>query len=198
MSGPTVHVKWCADWLEDKAENRTSQFGEDGLIAATLEVVGIENKWCFEVGAADGLFYSNTKTLRDDDWHGVLIEADAKAFDKLRQHASARVHCVHRSISPGNLDEVLAQWSAPTDLDLGVIDIDGDDYEVWESMQTYRPRLMLVEFNPHGSGPQKTLHPIQALGRSMGYTEVARTYVNCLFVLTSVLYESKLTVTPDV
>ena len=71
------------DWLRGRASNTYTQFGEDGLIAACLEKIGETNRHCFEIGAADGRFFSNTLRLREDGWRAVLIEAGREQFNKL-------------------------------------------------------------------------------------------------------------------
>ena len=53
-----------AEALQGKGINITSQFGEDGFISAALKHIGITNRWCFEVGAGDGKWLSNTWSLR--------------------------------------------------------------------------------------------------------------------------------------
>jgi FkbM family methyltransferase len=61
-----------------------SQFGEDKfLIDNFLCKEGIP-KFYIELGALDGVKYSNTKTLQDEyGWSGILIEPIPSAFEKL-------------------------------------------------------------------------------------------------------------------
>lgn len=178
-----------AGWLEGTSRNDTSQFGEDGLIEAALSHIGESNRWCFEVGAGDGAFLSNTKRLRDAGWNALLVEADAQQFDRLKAHESPSVRVIRETIGPWSLDRLLADHGAPADLDFGSLDIDGQDFWVWSGMNRYAPRMMLVEFErqpgtlPILGGPgQAGRKLIDDLGRSKGYTPVAATYVNLLFV----------------
>jgi len=177
-------------WLEGCERDDYSQFGEDGLIEAALSHFGETNRCCFEVGAADGVFYSNTKRLRDDGWSALLVEADDRLFAELKQHESDRVICRQAWLHK-QMDWLLAGAKMPRDIDLGVIDIDGNDYSAWAAMEVYRPRLMLIEYspyagddNPEGSGPfgQAGINPIRQLGESKRYVLLATTYCNALFV----------------
>ena len=70
-------------WLEDRAYNVYSQFGEDGILAAIFEKLGTRNKWVLECGASDGVFFSNSRKLIEEGWFGVLVEADPAQFEKL-------------------------------------------------------------------------------------------------------------------
>lgn len=192
MTAGTILVRECVPWLENRADNSYSQFGEDGLIAAALERIGVQNKWCFEVGAHDGVLYSNTKRLRDDGWSAVLIEADRERCAGLEQERRDNVQIIWAKLdSRVTLDAVLADADAPIDLDLGVIDVDGQDYWLWYDMMVYRPRIMLVEFNPSshtGHIPERDAPALQAprgaigaLGIAKGYVRLAYTEVNGLF-----------------
>jgi len=178
--------------LEGAGFNTYTQFGEDGLIGAVFDKIGVANFWCFEVGAADGFFYSNTLRLREHGWSSVLMESGDDQYRSLEsQYASDEVHCVHETVT--DLDCVLSRFvDCPVDLDLGVIDIDGQDYWLWNDMEAYRPRVMLVEFHwadgesfvpPRGAGRhQAGRQSLIQLGLAKGYIAVAQTHVNLLFV----------------
>jgi hypothetical protein len=135
-------------------ENVTSQCGEDGVIRRALEIVGDRNRWCVEFGAGDGTRMSNTFALIDrDDYSAVLIESDPARFDALERTYTGRpdVTALHRLVGfegPDRLDRILAPTSVPVDFDVLSIDIDGNDYHVWEALEHYRPKLVVIEFNP--------------------------------------------------
>lgn len=180
----------AASFLHGAAGNEYSQFGEDGILAALFARIGETNRWCFEVGAADGLFCSNTKRLRDAGWKALLIEADEKHFAELMTHASEKVQCVRHLIAGDDLDRLLARAGAPADLDFGVIDIDGQDWHILKALTVYRPRVLLVEHSGHASSavpPQGSAHgqaglqEIVDLGREKGYVALAKTAVNVIF-----------------
>lgn len=198
FSDGVVVLHPAASFLAGRGANYTSQFGEDGLIAGCLEKFGAENKWCFEVGAADGYRLSNTARLRSQAWTAVLIESDEKEFARLREINEERAYCFHEKVNGSSLDRILEVVGAPKNLDLGVIDIDGQDYWVWEGMRRHRPRLMLVEFwytsegqglfvpNINGDG-QASYTSIINLGIEKNYTALAKTHCNILFCDTGLL-----------
>jgi len=183
-------------WLQGKAHNVYTQFGEDGLIAACLQRIGETNRHCFEIGAADGRFFSNTLLLREQGWFSVLIEGNEKLFDKLQADYGNESTCIHRLCS--DLDSLLRETDIHTEADLGIIDIDGQDYWMWHDLQDVQPRIMLVEISTHGASSsipkrgqpypaQAGLVAIQSLGIQKGYTLVASTFCNALFVKDSCL-----------
>ena len=92
------------------------------------------------------------------------------------------------------MDYLLRPHSIPVDFDLLSIDIDGNDYYVWEAIEAYRPRLVLVEYNPTIAN---TVYFVQSrdlatnqgasaaalidLARRKGYELIAVTQHNLLF-----------------
>lgn len=190
----TGHGIVFADWLEGKHRNDFSQFGEDGLIEYALLMVGVPGPGhCFEFGAADGEYLSNTLTLRNRGWRATLIESDKKKFVELQKLARIGTDCVHATVTPDNVNKLITGG-----YDFGVIDIDGQDYWVWQAMDIY-PALMLVEFNPNENDPipplgartgQAPFDAISHLGELRGYKLLARTQVNCLFAAKEALSAS--------
>lgn len=178
------------------ASTSTPNSGEDGLIATCLQRIGETNRQCFEIGAHDGRFFSNTLRLREQGWIAVLIESDERQFQKLNADFGKDATCIHAHCS--DLDKLLLDVAIEENPDLGVIDIDGQDYWLWHDMWTIEPRVMLVEISTQGpSQPipirgeaypaQAGLDAITELGKSKGYTLVATTFCNALFVKTECL-----------
>ena len=186
-------------WLADAANNVNSQFGEDGIIAAFFSRYGATNKHCFEVGAADGVFFSNTLELRKDGWTACLIEPDPDTYLALLRHANEKTKCIKAKVGVDGsekIDDILRRVQFPTDIDFGVIDIDSADWWAWNDMVEYRPRLMLVEFGqctpgydppPKSTKKQAGEEAISALGVSKGYVPLVRTRVNLVFADKGVL-----------
>ncbi len=79
----SINATAALPWLHGKALNVYTQFGEDGLIDAVFDRIGTTNRECFEVGASDGRWYSNTLRLREDGWGAVLMEKDSQQWRKL-------------------------------------------------------------------------------------------------------------------
>jgi hypothetical protein len=166
----------------------TSQHGEDGVIAGIFKRIGTKNKVCVEVGAWDGMRFSNTWALREDGWTGVLAEADEERRSKIDTQPGVRVfgHCAH-------IDSMLDLYDIPVDFDVLSIDVDGDDYYLWEDMKRYHPRVVVIEYNqtvpPHISIVQKrggnfgaSMRAICELAEAKDYACVHVTTTNLIFV----------------
>lgn len=176
-------------WLAAQARNVTSQYGEDGVIAAFFLRFGVTNLWCYEVGAHDGHYLSNTLALRDIGWNAALIEKEASHYEELRKYESKTVRCVREEIAPDSFDSILDRCGCPESPDLGIIDIDGDEYWIFKAMRN-RPRLAVVEFAnghedfcPRNPGDRQAgINPLAGLARDRGYVPVVKSHVNLFLV----------------
>lgn len=175
------------DYLEGAKRNVYSQFGEDGLIEALFAEHPPRSRWCFEVGAADGRFFSNTLCLREQGWNAVLIEKDPEQYEKLWRNASGNCQCYKADVTERGLDDILTSACAPIHPDFGVIDVDGPDIAVWEAMHRFEPCFMLVEYGrPHDTS-QPGFDAVIHCGASKRYVPMAATYVNILFGMETIL-----------
>lgn len=137
--------------LVDHYADTYSQFGEDGMIAHLLDVIGVEHRVAVEFGASDGISCSNTARLwRDQGWKALLIEPDHQRFEELEGNAGPFDTICRRALvtptGPVSIDALLAEHDIDG-VDYMSIDIDGDDYWIFEAM-TARPRIVSIEFNP--------------------------------------------------
>lgn len=177
-----------------KRKNIYSQYGEDGMIEAIFEKIGTKNKWCLEVGASDGMLFSNTRQYVEKGWNAILIESEKLAYDRLVANCKNYPNAipVFAEVGPDyTLDSILKRHGAPKDLDLMVIDIDGQDYHVVNAMLKYEPRVLVVEFAPQadsefippfrGEG-QAGRAAISRLGCSKGYRAQIETQVNIIMM----------------
>jgi hypothetical protein len=150
---PVNRVKNDCAWLLEHRANVTSQIGQDGILARIFSLIGNGQKFCVEFGAWDGKYLSNTWNLiANENWGGVLIEGDPLKFQALTTtHPYARVKTINRFVhwdGEDALDNILARHEALLDIDLMSIDVDGNDWHIWKSVKKYRPRVVLIEFNP--------------------------------------------------
>lgn len=131
-----------------------SQDGEDGILKRIFELLNPINRYCVDVGAHDGIHFSNSRYLINKcGWTGCLIEGDQERFSKLKQTYKPRdklslVNKYVTSDGTNSLDHILISAEAPLKFDLLLIDVDGMDYFIWESFVRFIPSVVLIEFNP--------------------------------------------------
>jgi len=188
-------------WLNGFAANVNSQTGEDGIIEKVLESISDNNRWCVEFGAWDGRYLSNTYNLiANRGYSAVLVEGDRKKFRQLQKNfrANEKVIPIHAFVGfeeYDGLDSLLRATDIPVDFDLLSIDIDGNDYHVWAAVKQYRPKVVVIEYNPTIPNPVEFVQPrdmrvshgssilsLDKLAKQKGYELVAATRLNAVFV----------------
>lgn len=180
-------------------QNVTSQWGEDGVIKEIFRRIGARNSFCVEFGAWDGRHLSNTWDLwHNQGWSAVLIEGESDRFRTLQAEVAAfpsvQAVCAFVTVAgPDSLDAILGRCGVPIDLDLLSIDVDGDDYYIFESLAAHQPRVVLIEFNPTvppkldlvqapGTRFGASVRAVVELARRKGYQFVGCTVANGVFV----------------
>ena len=135
------------------SKNVYSQNGEDGIVEELLKRLNITNGWVCEFGAWDGIHLSNTFNLVTKGFDAVFIEGDVNKYGDLLKTVNK-----HNNIIPINafvdhndtqnsLDNLLKKTNIPIDFDILSIDIDSYDYQVWKSLKTYHPKIVIIEIN---------------------------------------------------
>lgn len=194
--------------------NVYSQWGEDAILDGIFKRIGTANKWCCEIGAADGLFFSNTRLFIQDGWAALLVEADEaaaqKAWDLYVENQRVTVWC-GKAVATGrdSIDSLLAEHQAPLDLDLLSIDVDGQDYYLFNSLMKYAPRVVVVEYAPDaermfippldGEG-QAGIDAMRYVAEARGYEVVVATQTNLICVrkdLAHLLMDDAATTPPE-
>lgn len=134
--------------------NVVSQWGEDGVIQEIFKRIGTTNKFCVEFGAWDGKYLSNVWNLwHNQDWSAVLIESEKKRIDQVAKEYKqfTKVTPIAAFVEPSgknSLDNILDRSTKEKVPDLICIDIDSDDYYVFESLKKHLPRVLIIEYNP--------------------------------------------------
>lgn len=134
--------------------NVTSQCGEDGIIARIIDVIQPGSKTCVEFGAWDGVKYSNCFNLVvNNSWNGLFIEANSTKYTELVSTYANRpnVATANRFVDfegSNRLDSILSDYGIPEKFGLLSVDIDGNDYYVWDSLVEHEPEIIVIEFNP--------------------------------------------------
>ncbi|MCI0465843.1 MAG: hypothetical protein L0Y57_02380 [Beijerinckiaceae bacterium] len=188
-------------WLLQHKRDIYSQTGEDGIIETILSTAGERDGWCVELGAWDGQHLSNTRNLiESSSYKAVLIEGGKERWEALKAFYSGNNNVIPVNAFAGfgetnGLDAILGQTDIPLGFDFLSIDIDGNDFHVWNAMCAYKPKVICIEFNPtiptdcdfvQPADPNvnqgASLSSIVLLGKAKGYELASVLQFNAFFV----------------
>ncbi len=128
-----------------------SQNGEDGIIQEIFTRIGTTNKFFVEFGVQNGL-ECNSLFLLLKDWKGCWLDCEEGNIKAIRQKFGFLINKKRLSvkkafISAENIEELFYSLEIPKEFDLLSIDIDGNDYWIWNSIKNYSPRVVVIEYN---------------------------------------------------
>lgn len=124
---------------------------EDGYINEIFKRIGTTNKIFIEIGVDDGL-ENNTLALLFENWKGLWIEGSVDNVNNINKGfpktvSSGQIKVVHAFVTKENINALISQNINEEEVDLLSIDIDGNDFHVFESITCIRPRVLVIEYN---------------------------------------------------
>ncbi len=128
-----------------------SQSGEDGILREVFRRIGETDRSFVELGAGAGL-ENNTTSLLVRGWTGHWLECDRRNVARIRSKFGrmlerGTLHVERQLVTAENVEPLLSRLGIAAEPDLLSIDIDGNDYWVWQAISSVRPRVVVVEYN---------------------------------------------------
>jgi hypothetical protein len=129
-----------------------SQWGEDGIIQYLIARVPIERALFVEFGVENYLEANTRFLLTNNCWSGLVIDGSVRNIEDIKRdpiYWAANLKAEHAFITCDNINDILARNAVSGDIGLLSIDIDGNDYWVWQAIDTISPRIVICEYNSH-------------------------------------------------
>jgi hypothetical protein len=131
-----------------------SQHGQDGILLYIFSQAGVTNRRFVEFGMGDGRECNTANLSLNYGWGGLLMDVNEENVSAARRYYGERlgarssdVTIVHCKVTRENINEVLERNGYKGEIDLLSIDIDGNDYWVWQAITVIDPRVAVVEYN---------------------------------------------------
>lgn len=129
-----------------------SQWNEDGLIQYLISKVKTVNQVFVEFGI-ENYEESNTKFLiMHDKWKGLVMDSSAKNISYLKKcnmYWKHNLTAIEAFITPENINQLISENGIEGDIALLSVDIDGNDYYVWDAITCISPGIVICEVNPY-------------------------------------------------
>lgn len=178
--------------LSDTGFRVFSQFEEDGKILFIFSLIGMGKKRFVEIGCDDGVNSNSANLYFNFGWHGLFIDGNSKSikrgrkfYSKYPQPWSAPPEFKQALVKRENINELLTEAGMTGEIDFLSIDIDGNDYWIWDALEAASPRVVMIEthnrfgmrnivvpYDPDYFWPGK--HPIYHGASPVAMTKLAR------------------------
>jgi hypothetical protein len=138
--------------LHDAEFKVSSQWGEDGIIDWLIERAEIPPiSQSFVEFGVETYRQANTRfLLQNRNWRGLIMDGSADMVDTANKDGlSWRYDLTVRPafITRENINNLISSAGFEGDIGLLSIDLDGNDYWVWEAIQVIRPIICICEYN---------------------------------------------------
>lgn len=182
-----------------------SQWGEDGVIDWLISRLPNIPRTFVEFGVQN-YRESNTRFLLiSRNWRGLVIDGSARNIIDIRSQDIYWRHDLTAKcafINRDNINELISESGFSDEIGLLSVDIDGNDYWVWQAIKVVSPAIVVCEYNavlgdqlpltiPYSADFYRThahysnlyfgasIRALIQLGESKGYTFVGTTSTGC-------------------
>jgi hypothetical protein len=147
----------CAKMKEVPSVSETgfrvfSQFEEDGKLLFIFSVIGMTNKTFVEFGSDDGVNSNSANLFFHHQWTGLFMDGNPRAVERGKRFFTRIPHphnpppqFVCTKINKENINKILYEANVTGEIGLLSIDIDGNDYWVWDAIEVIKPQVVIIE-----------------------------------------------------
>lgn len=129
-----------------------SQWGEDGIVQFLIGRVPIERPIFIEFGVENYTEANTRFLLVNNRWAGLVIDGSPENIAYIRRdpiYWACNLKAEHAFITCENINEIITKNGIGGDIGLLSVDIDGNDYWVWQAIDSVSPRIVICEYNSH-------------------------------------------------
>jgi hypothetical protein len=160
--------------LERFGRKLFSQNDEDGIIAEIFRRIGAKARVFVEIAAGDGR-ENCSAALLSQGWRGLWVECDADNVRSIHERwpteiASGQLKVSSKFLQVEEINRVISDAGLGDDIDLLIMDIDGNDYYMLEALES-RPRVICSEYFAKKPPPVSWIMPRDDRPRPFNFTD---------------------------
>lgn len=138
--------------LQETGYRVFSQFEEDGKLLYIFAAMGIARGSFVDIGAGDGINSNCANLALNFGWTGVFVDGSIKCSESGRafydSHPDSWAYppkFVQAIVNSENINNILRSSGTSPEPELMSIDIDGNDYWVWNAIDCITPKVVIIE-----------------------------------------------------
>lgn len=139
--------------LRDAGFNLYSATDEDGILLYIFSLIGMRSRICVDIGAANIVGSNTPNLILNHGFTGLLIDGSESGMQNVREFYAQHPATAHMPpkavtslVTAENINDVITSNGVQGEIDLLGIDIDGNDYWIWEAITCVDPAVVLIEY----------------------------------------------------
>lgn len=129
-----------------------SQYGEDGILQHLIRQTHIlpSEQVFVEFGVQDYLESNTRFLLQGCQWRGLIIDGSSEYMESVRRsdlYWRNDLTALDAWIDRDNINDLIGGAGFSGDIGILSVDIDGNDYWVWERIEVVNPVIVVLEWN---------------------------------------------------
>jgi hypothetical protein len=138
--------------LNDTGFRVFSQNEEDGKLLFIFSIIGMDNKQFVDIGANDGINSNCANLFFNFGWYGLFIDCDKwsnkrgrRFYNKYPNPLQYKPKFICKKVTPENVNHIIEEAGIRGEIGLLSIDIDGNDYWLWDALSIIDPKVVIIE-----------------------------------------------------
>jgi len=128
-----------------------SQWGEDGIVEWLAEHVAVPNERFIEFGVETFREANCRFLMQNRNWKGLVFDGSAENIAALATESAFWKHDLTAKsvfVTAENINGLIRDAGFAGPLGILSLDVDGNDFWIWESMTNVEPAIVICEYNP--------------------------------------------------
>ncbi len=160
-----------------------SQFGEDGILQYLVRQIGLpKNLHTFVEFGVETYQEANTRFLVvNDNWRGLVIDGSLDNIARVKEDPIFWRHELNATaafIDADNINRLIGEGGYRGEIGILSVDIDGNDYWVWDRIDVVNPVIVVAEYNSV-FGPDQAVTVPYDPGFVRGHVHHSNLYWGC-------------------
>jgi len=142
------------DSISDAGFRCYSEFEEDGILLYALAAIGLKTRRVVEIGCGTGNVNMSSNLILNHGYKGYLFDGSSSNIDAAAAFYRSKRDChliqpelTQSWITRENVNQILTTAGAAGEVDVFSLDIDGNDWHIWDAIDVVQPRLCVFETN---------------------------------------------------
>ena len=136
--------------IQDTEFKVYSQSGEDGIIQYLIGKIPEIPKKFIEFGVENYLEANTRFLILNNYWSGLIIDGDLENIKFIKRdpiYWRTQLTAINSFITKDNINNLIESNNFGGEIGILSIDVDGNDYWIWDSITVCDPSIVIVEYN---------------------------------------------------